>query len=492
MDAAPRADAPPAPHYTAVVSDLHLADFEAEDPARPGWRKFKTRGVAADDRLLHLLGHVRALAGGAPIELVLAGDIFDFDTIVAIPEPAPFPVTWLERRRGLAPEEDRSAWKMRRILADHAALFDALRAFVAEGHTLAFIIGNHDLELHWPAVQAELRAALAPPTPDAVVICEFFRIVGRDTLVMHGNQLDAYCVCHDPLHPFIEVDGRVRIRSPFGNVAGKLMLNGMGLLNPHVESSFIRPFGEYLRFFFTYVARIQPLLGWTWFWTALVTLWVSVGEGLRPGRKDPARLDERERDAARRANATPRIVRALREVQVHPAVYSPLRVARELWLDRAALLLLLLAVGFQVVSALHWAAGASPLWILPIFLAMLPIYIAYARSCRSEVADTEGNILAHVGDLARLAKVRRVIMGHTHRAGTWRVGDVTHFNTGHWSPAFDDVECTRPVGTNGFVWVRPAAGAGRVAELRTLDGDGSRVVSGEEEEPARPVRGTAA
>ena len=50
-----RADAPPAPRYAAVVSDLHLSDFEAEDPARPGWRKFKTRGVAADDRLLHLL-----------------------------------------------------------------------------------------------------------------------------------------------------------------------------------------------------------------------------------------------------------------------------------------------------------------------------------------------------------------------------------------------------------------------------------------------------
>jgi hypothetical protein len=72
--------------------------------------------VHPERHLLALLQHLRAEAGAARVELILAGDTFDFDTIVAIPEPAPFPVSWLERMRGLNAEEPKSTWKMRRIL----------------------------------------------------------------------------------------------------------------------------------------------------------------------------------------------------------------------------------------------------------------------------------------------------------------------------------------------------------------------------------------
>ncbi|MDP2307400.1 MAG: hypothetical protein Q8P18_15345 [Pseudomonadota bacterium] len=472
-----------------MISDLHLSDIEAPDPRRPAWRRYKHADVVDDGPLLRLLVHLRDLSAGQPVELVLAGDIFDFDTVVGAPEPAPYKVSWLERCRGLVAEEERSAWKMRRILADHPELCGALAQWMADGNLLVFIIGNHDLELHWPAVQAELRAALAQPPAgapaeirrDALTICEFFRISGGDTLVMHGNQLDAYCVCHDPLHPFIEVKGRLRVRMPFGNIAGKVMLNGMGLFNPHVEDSFIRPFKDYVRFFFRYVARQDPLLAFTWFWTALVTLWVSVDEGLRPAQRDPARLEERVRDAARRARGTPAMVRALRDVAVHPAVYSPLKVARELWLDRVGLLALLVVFVFQLTSALRWMfdRGSADLgvgWAVALFLALLPFYVAYARSCRSDVGNTQANIRKRVGELGRIAHVTRVVMGHTHRAAVRRHDGIDFLNTGHWSPAFDDVECTKKVGINAFAWIRPGR-VTREAELRVFDGQGSAQLS---------------
>ncbi len=460
------------PVHTAVISDLHLSDIEPPDPRRPAWRRYKHADVVDDGPLLRLLAHLRELSSGQPVELVLAGDIFDFDTVIRAPDPSPFPLSWLERCRGMVPEEARSAWKMGRILADHPALVRALTRWMEDGNFLVFIIGNHDLELHWPAVQAELRAALAPPRHDALTVCEFFRVCGGDTLVMHGNQLDAYCVCHDPLHPFIEVKGRLRVRLPFGNVAGKLMMNGMGLFNPHVETSFIRPFTEYVTFFFRYVARQQPFLAWTWFWTAIATLWVSVDEGLRPALRDPARLEERVRDAARRARSTPSMVRALRDVAVHPAVFSPLKVARELWLDRVALLFLLVVVVFQFSTALHWMSGVGPGWAVALFLALLPFYVAYARSCRSEVGDTEATIEQRIGELAGIARVSRVVMGHTHRAAVRRHDGVDFLNTGHWSPAYDDVECTIKVGRNGFAWIYPGQTA-RESELRVFDGEGS-------------------
>lgn len=459
--------------FTAVASDLHLSDFEEPDPRRPGWRRFKHRGVYGDSRLLALLAHLREQAGGDRVELVLAGDVFDFDTIVAVPEPAPFPVSWLERMRGLDAEEPKSVWKMERILAAHPEVVAALAAWVRDGNELVFIVGNHDLDLHWPAVQATLVAAVGGTTPERVSICEFFRIAGGDTLIMHGNQFDAYCVCQDPLHPFIEVDGRPRVRAPFGNVAGKLMLNGMGYFNPHVESSFIRPLADYVTFFFRYIVRHQPLLGWSWLWSACVTLWVTLDEGFRPARKDPLEVEARVEDAARRARATPAMVRTLREFMVHSAVFSPLRVARELWLDRAALLVLLMVAAFQVGSTLRWFGDVGPVWIGVVFLGLLPAFFAYARSCRSEVGNTEVNMHRFLGRLARAAGVRRVVMGHTHRAGTTEVDGVLFLNTGHWSSAFDDVECEKPVGTNGFVWVDRAHEAGAQAELRAFDGVGS-------------------
>lgn len=480
-DSAPRPDT--GPRYTAVASDVHVSDFEPVDPRRPAWRRFKHADLSRDDRLVAFLTHLMTLSGGEPVELIYAGDTFDFDTIVTVPDPAPFPVTWLEKKRGLASEEAKSVWKVRRIVACHPTWFEALHRWVLDGNRLVFMVGNHDLDLHWPAVQAEIVAAIDPPSPASVTFCEFFRIAGGDTLVMHGNQFDTYCVVHDPLHPFIEMDGSVRVRSPFGNLAGKMMLNGMGFFNPHVESSFIRPLGEYASFFFRYILRFQPLLVWSWFWTAAVTLWVTLDEGFRPARREPSHLEARLADVARRANSTPGMTQALREMAVHPAVFSPWKVARELWLDRAALLLLLVAVVFQVESALHWLGGASPWWSFAIFVTLLPLYFIYARSCRSEVGNTEANIHARIGELARIAKVSRVVMGHTHRAGRRDIEGVPYLNTGHWSSAYDDVECTIPVGTNGFAWIHPGATDTREIELRAFDGAGSSLL----EAPPEPL-----
>lgn len=474
----PRPDAAPAPEgprFTAVLSDLHISDGEAPDPRRPGWRHYKQVGLD-DARLIAVLDHLRVLSGGQPVELVLNGDTFDFDTIVAIPEPAPFPVSWLERKRGLDTEEPKSVWKLQRILGFHPGVVAALRQWIVDGHTLVFVIGNHDLDLHWPAVQRLLFETIAPGGSDRLTMCEWYRMSGDDTLVIHGNQLDAYCVCQDPLHPFIDVRGKLRVRSPFGNTAGKLMLNGMGYFNPHVESSFIRSLPDYIQFFFRYIIRYQPLLGLSWFWTAIVTLWVSLDEGFRPAHREQENLGERVEDVARRARSRPPVAIALREVAVHSAVFSPWRVARELWLDRAFLLLGAVAVAFYAMLALHWVSGAHTWTAVVFFLALLPPYVAYARSCRSEVANTEGVLRRRLAELARIAQVKRVVVGHTHRAAAREVDGVTYLNTGHWSPAFDDVECKQPVGLNGFVWIQPGPDGKRSAELRVWRGDGSDVL----------------
>ena len=98
---------------------------------------------------------------------------------------------------------------------------------------MIFVIGNHDLELHWPKVQQAIldRLDLPDEYQFAVRFNEWFYINNQDTLVEHGNQYDPYCLAEDPIHPFIKRHNRIEIRIPFGNWATRFMINNMGF-NP--------------------------------------------------------------------------------------------------------------------------------------------------------------------------------------------------------------------------------------------------------------------
>ena len=47
-------------------------------------------------------------------------------------------------------------------------------------------------------------------------------------------------------------------------------------------------------------------------------------------------------------------------------------------------------------------------------------------------------------------------------------------NTGTWSPAFEDVEYTRPFGRKCFAWIRPDGDGPRIAELLEWTDPGCR------------------
>ncbi len=447
--------------HTVVVSDLHVTDAQPVLPDKPLWKRYKQRDLFIDDSFERFLAALREeLPEDA--ELVLDGDVFDFDSVMAIPEDPPFPVSWLERRRGLGAEEAKSRFKMRRILADHPVFVRALRDWVMSGRRLVLVIGNHDVELHWRGVRTELYEALdlPPERRGAVRVCAFFYLSCGDTLIEHGNQYDSYCLCDDPLFPTIRWRGTERVRVPFGNLAERFMLNGMGLFNPHVDSSFIKPPLEYLRFFFKTVLPIQPLLGWTWLWTAVVTFFTSLREGFLPAVRDPRRIEDRVAEVARDARATPATVRALHALKVHPAIFSPWRVARELWLDRALALALVVYGSFQVVTVLNVFHRVSPWWALAIFLVLLPPFLLYARSVRSTNDQTERNLLERLPVALEVTGARRVVIGHTHHEHHWLLDGAELLNTGTWSPAYEDVACTVPVGRKCFAWIRPPEGGG--------------------------------
>ena len=219
--------------HTVIISDLHLCEAEPVHPKYPLWKKYKTREFFFDDDYVDFLKHIKSVSDG-PMELVLNGDIFDFDSVSTFPQSPPYRISTLERLTGLHPQEEKSLYKIRRILRDHTTWVQATRDFVLEGHSLVFIVGNHDLELHWPAVQQAILTALDLPDvfKSSVRFCEWFYISEKDTYIEHGNQQDPYCLCQDPIHPFIQRFNKLEVRVPFGNLATRYLVNGMGFSTP--------------------------------------------------------------------------------------------------------------------------------------------------------------------------------------------------------------------------------------------------------------------
>ncbi|MBX2988069.1 MAG: metallophosphoesterase [Bdellovibrionaceae bacterium] len=473
--------------HTAILSDLHLCEAEPVNPKYPLWKKFKTRMFFFDGVFADFLSHLEDKAGGAPIELILNGDIFDFDSVMALPEEPVFRLSWLEKKRGLFPRSERSSFKIKVILKDHPLFVEALRNFIARGHRVVFVIGNHDLELHFPAVQQEIlrHLSLTPEAQDRVRFIDWFYISNQDTLIEHGNQYDPYCVCEDPLNPFTKGYNHVSLKLPFGNLACRYIMNGMGFFNPHVDSNYIMGLREYVTIFLRYMARAQPLLIFSWFGGSVATLGHSFKDRLVAPIRNPLKIEDRVEDIARRANAEPRMVRELRELFAAPASSNPWLLMRELWLDRALLIFAAFVVIFQLFSSIRAVYSISFFWMfIPLFL-FLPFFLFYSRSVTSLVSgykEPDEKILAMASAITR---VSRIVFGHTHHARHEMIGAVEHLNSGCWSPAFLDIECTKPIDQKTYVWISPAEGGPRQAELLQFSEGTSRALNVTEREGRR-------
>lgn len=452
--------------YTAIVSDLHLCEAEPFNPQFPLWKKYKTREFFFDEQFRFFLEHIDKQAGGEKIELILNGDIFDFDSVMYRPPHPAYRISWIEKRRGLEPEEEKSIDKIRIILEDHDEWAQALHWFLEQGHRVVFIIGNHDLELHWKAVQIEILNILnlSPEERTRVRFVEWFYISNSDTLIEHGNQYDPYCLCDDPINPFVIDYNRIQVRLPFGDWACRYLVNGMGYFNPHIEANYVMSLREYVGYFFKYMVRAQPWILWSWFWSSVAILLKTTASNMQRPLSDPLTVEKRVEGIAKRSNATPRIVRELRALFVKPAASNPLRIMKELWLDRAFLILVSLFVLLQLFIVIKQIYALSFFWMfIPIFL-LLPPFILYARGVDSYISyykKPNEQILTTSG---MIADVTRVIYGHTHDVRHELIGGVEHLNSGTWSPAFSDVECTIAQDSKTFIWITPGA-AQRVARV---------------------------
>ena len=353
-----------------VVSDLHLgAGDELEE-------------FTADAELAAFIDEYAG--AGAPTELILAGDTFEF---------------LQSRPAGVGDYEwspDAAERRLALILEAHPAPVAALRAFVARpDRLLTVLIGNHDFELHFWAAKRHLRAALGLAEED-----ERLRFgtsyEGGGVYLVHGNQFDAW-------NRFVYFDG---IAEPFEVVRGTRVVKDV--INPlKAESLPIAPLMD----------NVKPLSALVWHLLSL------------PRLRDPAvrrfvvrGLLMMGRSIARtRAYAPPTVRRApigawRRELR------RP--VARGLARTRSLVRRVVRsgAAGDDAVAQIEREAG---------------------QQLRREIRAFRGDVLLAVARIARSPEHGHntlFVCGHTHLAqvvplSAWQV----YVNTGTWTDVVLDV-----------------------------------------------------
>jgi UDP-2,3-diacylglucosamine pyrophosphatase LpxH len=114
--------------HTLILSDLHLWQTTDHDDM---WMRYRHRRFTPDVQLADLLGRIYAQIGDAPLELVLNGDVFDFDippVVSGHAVPADSPRTGLAARARLAA-----------ILDDHELFLETLARVLQRGDRVVFV-----------------------------------------------------------------------------------------------------------------------------------------------------------------------------------------------------------------------------------------------------------------------------------------------------------------------------------------------------------------
>jgi UDP-2,3-diacylglucosamine pyrophosphatase LpxH len=446
--------------HTVVISDIHLCELERTDGL---WMRYRQPPFSPDPDLAAMLDALRARVRGDALELVLNGDVFDLDAPRVVGGESVFH----DQPRNAA----HAVPTIEGILADHPVFVAALGRILAEGHTVVVIAGNHDVQLNLPEVRAVLTARLAdaaaaadPALPRAeiearVVFRAWFHRTADGIVVEHGNQYDSYCSYRYPMAPFGR-DPR-EIQPTMGSLCTRNLVGRMGYFNPHVDGSFMLSGLGYLTHWARYYLFSRHSLAFAFARGAVRT----VAELVR--RRDPgSRVRRRENVlAAARETGAP-----LGEVARHARLCAPPAedrmavVLRELWLDRVTLGALTVLIGLAWFLLAHGPAMAGAA-IAPALFAVYEIAVP-----KPTLEETWRRVQRLARRVARVHKARAVVFGHTHRPeGKWEDG-VFYGNTGSWSPAFRDLECTQPVADERPVVWLTSAGGGLTGGLVTWKG----------------------
>ncbi len=172
-----------------IISDLHLS--QGQDAKTGTWHVLED--FKADSALCAFLDHISA--ANEPVELVIAGDFIEYLQI--LPHYGPMsPVDHLGTTEAQSLERTLVVLGQRPDIASgHPEVFQRLRRFMQDGHSITILAGNHDIDLLWSSVWATLASAICPPDASGTLRLEpFHHTLGTGeqgrVYVQHGHEHD--------------------------------------------------------------------------------------------------------------------------------------------------------------------------------------------------------------------------------------------------------------------------------------------------------------
>ena len=243
---------PSGDHDIIVLSDLHMGEGKKPKSSRYA----STEDFFYDDAIARFFRFLveKYKSDPSKLKLVLNGDILDFLTVVNVPSREEarrrgFEVSSSEKKFGLNATEKKSIYKLDVIFDGHTTVFHALSRFVAAGHQLVFVRGNHDLELHFEGVQNHILYLLSGFYDGAdleslqkrVSFHMLFYQEKKRVHIEHGNQYDSTNSIRYPLSPIQfeksfwrrDEEADEMLDYPLGSIFVKFFYNRVRRLDPH-------------------------------------------------------------------------------------------------------------------------------------------------------------------------------------------------------------------------------------------------------------------
>jgi UDP-2,3-diacylglucosamine pyrophosphatase LpxH len=436
----------PAPTESLLVfSDVHLgSDLNDCTP------NVTHRSASIDRDLVLFLEHYRReKPTGDRWRIVIAGDFIDFiGMAIAVPPELATPPNDEEREHGLGNASEHARLKLRRVAVRHSDVFAQLARFIADGHALTFVHGNHDIELHWDGVKEDLRAILqghaegeksgldTAAFQERIEFSPWFFYRDGVAYIEHGHQYDPFCSTENVMAPVSPVDAR-RIARGFTDVLLRFVVRPTRGMREHGHEH------AGMLDYITFAARLGVggllRLG-ARFVVAVLELF-----RLRRAYFTEARRTlrtEHERRVALLSQAS-RIgmdrLRALLSLQAPPITQSIRGILASVLLDRLALamaslvaLSIVAVIGVYHGHALYAALGVIMAW------ALFHRHLSAQRT-----VDPAEQLVMKAGQLAKLFPAAFVVMGHTHTPVYTPAGTATYVNLGSWA---EDEEGETPGG----------------------------------------------
>ena len=430
------------PHNLLAISDLHLG-VDLKPRAKPSRRGF-------DLQLAEFLDwHAANRKNGKPWRLILNGDIVDFVAITVTPGPeAEFEVRPEERQFGLAAEESKSVWKLRKTFERHPEVFDALARFLQKGNLLHIVRGNHDAEFHWPAVQAEFkkqlvdrlgfRGAARRRMEERIQFHPWFYLEPGVFYAEHGNAHDHYSVQSGFFDPAgvsreLKLPLSSQVLHYFANrYTEQTDLDHVDTWGPREYIDWVLRSANPLR-----VAADYFVMVWRVTYPVFVQSMKVWRRFARAADKAIARVDTHDssahvRKALGRFSGTEAQAKQLLAIASRPAEESLFDSMQLFYLDRALLALVGLLGAWWAVGAAHGfiAKAAAAVAVGIVFAAVNALLGRMRRT------DAHPMLQQAARRVAQLFDVKYVVMGHSHRVVDEPIGGgARYLNLGSWTNA---------------------------------------------------------